>query len=322
METIRKIRLAAWDKKSIRQIARDLRLSRNTVRKVLRSGETRFEYHRETVHRPQLAAYVERLEGLLEGEESLPVKQRRTMLSLYEALQIEGYRGGYDTVRRYVKGWREAHSEGVSDVYEPLSFDPGEAFQFDWSYETAVLGGNTTAVKVAQFRLAHSRLFLVVAYLRESQEMLFDAHRRWFEFIGGVTQRALIDNMKTAITTILRGKERDFNRRYEELSSHYLFEPVACTPAAGWEKGQVENQVGTSRRRLFIPRRHTKDLAELNETLSAECVTYAKRHSHALSRSRARCGRCMRRSAQACRRCHRERSMAIGCTHCVPRQPR
>ena len=100
METIRKIRLAA----------RDLRLSRNTVRKVLRSGETRFEYHRETVHRPQLAAYVERLEGLLEGEESLPVKQRRTMLSLYEALQIEGYRGGYDTVRRYVKGWREAHS--------------------------------------------------------------------------------------------------------------------------------------------------------------------------------------------------------------------
>ena len=221
-----------------------------------------------------------------------------------------------------MKGWREAHSEGVSDVYVPLSFDPGEAFQFDWSYETVVLGGNTTAVKVAQFRLAHSRLFLVVAYLRESQEMLFDAHRRWFEFIGGVTQRALIDNMKTAITTILRGKERDFNRRYEELSSHYLFEPVACTPAAGWEKGQVENQVGTSRRRLFIPRRHTKDLAELNETLSAECVTYAKRHSHALSRSRARCGRCMRRSAQACRRCHRERSMAIGCTHCVPRQPR
>ena len=178
METIRKIRLAARDKKSIRQIARDLRLSRNTVRKVLRSGETRFEYHRETVHRPQLAAYVERLEGLLEGEESLPVKQRRTMLSLYEALQIEGYRGGYDTVRRYVKGWREAHSEGVSDVYVPLSFDPGEAFQFDWSYETVVLGGNTTAVKVAQFRLAHSRLFLVVAYLRESQEMLFDAHRR------------------------------------------------------------------------------------------------------------------------------------------------
>ena len=157
----------------------------------------------------------------------------------------------------------------------PLSFDPREAFQFDWSYETVVLGGTTTEVKVAQFRLAYSRVFLVIGYLRESQEMLFDAHRRWSEFIGGVTQRVLIDNMKKAITTILRGKERDFNRRYEEMSSHYLFEPVACTPAAGWEKGQVENQVGTTRRRLLIPRRHADDLAGLNEALAGECVSYA-----------------------------------------------
>ena len=61
----------------------------------------------------------------------------------------------------------------------PLWFDPGEAFQFDWSHETVVLGGNTTEVKVAHFRLAYRRMFLVIAYMRESQEMLFDAHRRW-----------------------------------------------------------------------------------------------------------------------------------------------
>ena len=289
---------------------------------MLRSGKTRFEYRRETVHRPQLARYIETLEGWLETEQSLAVKQRRTMLLLYEALQEEGYRGGYDTVRRYVKGWREARAVGVSDVYVPLSFDPGEAFQFDWSRETVVLGGNTTEVKVAHFRLAYSRMFLVIGYMRESQELLFDAHRRWFEFIGGVTLRALIDNMKTAVTTILRGKERDFNRRYEEMSSHYLFEAVACTPAAGWEKGQVENQVGTVRRRLFVPRRHANDLAGLNEALAGGCVSYAKRHPHALSRSHAPCGRCSRRSARACRRCHREGSMVIGATRYAPRRPR
>ena len=122
----------------------------------------------------------------------MPAKQRRTMLSVYEARQDEGYRGGYDTVRRYVKGWREARAEGVSDVYVPLSFDPGEAFQFDWSHETVVLGGNTTEVKVAHFRLAYSRKFLVIAYMREGQERLFDAHRRRFEFVGGVPRRALI----------------------------------------------------------------------------------------------------------------------------------
>ena len=96
----------------------------------------------------------------------------------------------------------------------------------------------------------------------------------------------LVDNLKTAITTILRGKERDFNRRYEEMSSHYLFEAVACTPAAGWEKGQVENQVGTARRRLFTPRRHADDLAGLNEGLATECVSYAKRHPHPEQKSR------------------------------------
>lgn len=286
METIRKIRLAARDNKPIRRIARELRVSRNTVRKVLRSDETRFAYRRETVHRPQLGAYIEMLEGWLEAEQVLAVKQRRTMLALFEALEAEGYRGGYDAVRRYVKSWRAARNEVVSDVYVPLSFDPGEAFQFDWSHETVVLGGHSTEVKVAHFRLAYSRLFLVVAYLRESQEMLFDAHRRWFEFIGGVTRRALIDNMKTAVVAILRGKERDFNRRYEELSSHYLFEPVACTPAAGWEKGQVENQVGTARRRLFTPRRHARDLDGLNEALEAECVSFAKRHRHPEQKSR------------------------------------
>ncbi len=64
--------------KSIRQISRDLNLSRNTVRKVLRSDATRFEYHRQTVHRPKLGAYVELLSAWLEADLLLPTKQKRT----------------------------------------------------------------------------------------------------------------------------------------------------------------------------------------------------------------------------------------------------
>jgi len=100
-------------------------------------------------------------------------------------------------VRRYVKAWRIEHQE-VIQAYIPLCFDPGDAFQFDWSHETVVLGGQTTAIKLAHIRLSHSRLFLVVAYMRESQEMVFDAHRRAFEFFGGVCRRGVYDNMKTA----------------------------------------------------------------------------------------------------------------------------
>jgi transposase/DNA-directed RNA polymerase subunit K/omega len=199
---------------------------------------------------------------------------------MYEALQAEGYRGAYDSVRRFVKAWRAEHQGTPVDAYIPLVFEPGEAFQFDWSHEKIVIAGAMTDVKVAHIRLCHSRLFLTVAYLRESQEMVFDAHRRAFEFFGGVARRGIYDNMKTAVCRILRGKERDFNRRFEELASHYLFEPVACTPAAGWEKGQVENQVRTVRRRLFTPTRKVASLEELNHALRAECLLWAKKQRH------------------------------------------
>ena len=231
VETIRKIRLAARDgKQSIRQITKDFNVSRNTVRKVLRSDQTHFEYHRDTVHRPKLGPFIDTLTTLLKHDQPLPLKQRRTAQGYYEALPAEGYRGAYDSVRRFVKNWRAEHQGSPTDAYIPLVFEPGEAFQFDWSHEKIVIAGAMTDVKIAHIRLCHSRLFLTVAYLRESQEMVFDAHRRAFEFFGGVTRRGIYDNMKTAVCRILRGKERDFNRRFEELASHYLFEPVACTP--------------------------------------------------------------------------------------------
>jgi len=110
--------------------------------------------------------------------------------------------------------------------------------------------------------------------------MVFDAHLKAFEFFGGVARRGIYDNMKTAVCRILRGKERDFNRRFEELASHYLFEPVACTPAAGWEKGQVENQVRTVRRRLFTPTRRAKNIEELNDRLRGECLHWARNQRH------------------------------------------
>jgi transposase len=281
VETIRKIRLAAHGKgKSIRQISKDLNLSRNTVRKVLRSDETRFEYHRDSVYRPKLGPFVDVLADWLDAEQALPAKQRRTAQRLYEGLQGEGYRGAYDSVRRFVKNWRVEHQTTPTDAYIPLDFEAGDAFQFDWSHETIQLDGVTTAIKVAHIRLSHSRFFLVIAYLRESQEMVFDAHNRAFAFFGGTCRRGLYDNMKTAVTRVLRGKERDFNRRFEQMCSHYLFEPVACTPAAGWEKGQVENQVRTIRRRLFTPQRKVKSLEALNDALMGECLAWAKSRPH------------------------------------------
>jgi hypothetical protein len=110
--------------------------------------------------------------------------------------------------------------------------------------------------------------------------MVFDAHIRAFEFFGGVCKRGIYDNMKAAVNKVLSGKERVFNSRFEQLSSHYLYEPVACTPAAGWEKGQVENQIGLVRKRFFTPRPKFADYDELNAWLMSKCIAWAKTHNH------------------------------------------
>src|SRR5438128_4913436 len=86
--------------------------------------------------------------------------------------------------------------------------------------------------------------------------------------------------MKTAVDAVFMGKDRQYNRRFLRMCGHYLVEPTACTPAAGWEKGQVENQVGVVRERFFTPRLRVASYDELNAWLLDRCVAYAKAHRH------------------------------------------
>jgi len=281
VETVARIRREFFVKgKPIKEIVRELGVSRNTVRKVLRSGATAFSYERTVQPLPKLGPWARDLERLLEANERKARRERLTMVRIYEELQGLGYRGGYDAVRRYATGWHRERSAVTAAVYVPLSFDPGEAYQFDWSHEVVLIGGVTTTVKVAHMRLCHSRMFYVRAYPRESQEMVFDAHDRAFAFFGGACQRGIYDNMKTAVDAIFIGRERQYNRRFQQMCGHYLVEPVACTPASGWEKGQVENQVGLVRERFFTPRLRFKSYDEMNDWLADRCLTFARRHRH------------------------------------------
>ena len=199
---------------------------------------------------------------------------------MFEELRALGYEGGYDAVRRYARSWGREHASQTAAAFVPLSFAPGEAYQFDWSHEIVVMNGVTMTVKVAHMRLCHSRMMFVRAYPRETQEMVFDAHERAFAFFRGACTRGIYDNMKTAVETIFVGKDRQYNRRFLQMCSHHLVDPVACTPASGWEKGQVENQVGLVRERFFTPRLRVKSYDELNAWLIDKCVAYAKAHAH------------------------------------------
>ena len=279
VETIGKIRRAhCREGRSIRGISRDLSVSRETVRKVLRTDATSFSYERRTQPRPKIGPWESDLEKLLAKNEELLERERRTLTQIFEDLQGLGYEGGYDAVRRHAARWaKDREAASPSKAHVPQSFDPGEAYQFDWSHEDAVLGGKSVRVKVAHVRLCHSRMFFVRAYPRESQEMVFDAHEKAFAFFGGSCARGIYDNMRTAVSGVRSGKDREWNPRFLQLCSHHLVEPTACTPSAGWEKGQVENQVRYVRKRLFSPRPEFESFSELNDWLADRCVALSDR---------------------------------------------
>jgi transposase len=242
VETIAKIRRAYFvHGQPIKAICRELGVSRKVVRKVIRSEATEFRYERETQPLPKMGPWSAELDRLLVANESKAARERLTLIRLFEELRGLGYAGGYDAVRRYARRWSRERGASTASAYVPLSFAPGEAYQFDWSHEVVLLSGVTVIVKAAHVRLCHSRMLFVRAYPRESQEMVFDAHDRAFALFKGTCRRGIYDNMKTAVETIFVGKGRLYNRRFLQMCSHYLVDPVACTPASGWEKGQVES---------------------------------------------------------------------------------
>jgi transposase len=281
VDTIARIRREFFIRgRSIKEIVRDLHVSRNTVRKVVRSGATALSYEREVQPLPKLGQWRADLDRLLLSNAGKSSRERLTLMRVFEALRGLGYEGGYDAVRRYARTWQRERSALTADAYVPLSFAPGEAYQFDWSHEVVLINGATVKIKVAHVRLCHSRMLFVRAYPRESQEMVFDAHDRAFAFFKGTCRRGIYDNMKTAVETIFVGRERAYNRRFLQMCSHYLVDPVACTPASGWEKGQVENQVGVVRERFFTPRVRVRSYEELNALLLDQAIAYAKAHTH------------------------------------------
>jgi transposase len=264
----------------IKEIVRRLAVSRATVRKVVRGQATSFKYDREVQPAPKLGVWLPVLTEILVAEAKLPRRERRSTQRLFEELRGRGYDGAHDSVHRFVKAWRQEQARLPAKAYVPLSFAPGEAYQFDWSHETITLQGLPVMVKAAHMKLSHSRMPFVRTYHRETQELVFDAHDKAFGFYGGVCRIGIYDNMKTVVETIFVGKVRKYNQRFVQMCSHHLVEPRACTPAAGWEKGQVENQVGNLRDRLFLPKPRVKSLAELNAWLEDQYVVYAKATLH------------------------------------------
>ncbi|ODP36986.1 IS21 family transposase [Sphingomonas turrisvirgatae] len=268
-------RWAFRDGMSIREITRRTGLSRNTIRKYLRSDAVEPKF--EVVVRPsKLDPYAERLSGWLKTETTRSRKQRRTGKQIHADLVALGYDGSYSRIAAFIRTWkadRQVQEQTTGrGTFVPLVFMSGEAFQFDWSEDWAILGGERVKLQAAHTKLSHSRAFIVRAYPLQTHEMLFDAHQHAFRVLGGVPRRGIYDNMKTAVDRIGTGKARQVNARFAAMASHYLFEPEFCNPASGWEKGQVEKNVQDARRRLWQRLPEFPDIDALNLWLEEQCI--------------------------------------------------
>ena len=138
------------------------------VHKVIRSQATEFRYERSRQPLPRIDPWRDQLEGLLLENAGKPAPEQLPLIRIFEELRAVGYEGSYDAVRRYAKRWRAQRGAAMAEAFVPLSFAPGEAYQFDWSHEIVLINGVTVTVKVAHVRLCYSRMLFVRAYPREN----------------------------------------------------------------------------------------------------------------------------------------------------------
>ena len=164
MDTIARVRRAfyvqGW---SLKKIVRDLHVSRNTVRQILRSDETDSTYERDHQPMPRIGPWQQKLDKFLRGNTDKPPRERLTLIRIFEELRAVGYEGGYDAVRRYARSWSKTRGSVTAEAYVPLSYDPGEAYQFDWSHEIVVIAGVTITVRVAHVLALRLNLYVDVA---------------------------------------------------------------------------------------------------------------------------------------------------------------
>ncbi len=266
-ELIRRLsRRQGW---SERRIAEELGCARQTVHKYLREGSDPPRYRLTTPRaQPVVGPVLPHLQQWLDDDEQQPPKQRRSARQMWVQLREEhGFTGGEPTIRVAVRQLKDRQRA----VFVPLAFAPGERAEVDWGTAQVILAGKLATVHLFCGRLRYSGMPFVLAFPHEQQEAFFTGHRRMFEQWGGVPATVVYDNLTTAVRKVLAGHGREEQAAFVSLRMHYCYEAICCNPASGWEKGAVENLVGTIRRRYLAPMPEVRDFAALNTYLAGCC---------------------------------------------------
>lgn len=265
--------------KSIRQIARENRCSRDTVKRALVDPSPSVYQLSQARASPVMGPYQEVIDRWLREDEHGPAKQRHTAHRIYTRLQEEHqFAGAEPTVRRFVRQRRLALGLNQPDSYLPLEFAPGQDAQVDFGEAQMRVGGRLLTGQYLVAVLGYSTLPFVMAFPHQRQEAFFEGQVAAFQWFGGVPRRVWYDNLTQAVRRILQGRNRQEQQAFTALRSYYLFESRFCTPGQGHEKGLVEMVVGHSRRNFMVPVPEAASWAELNAQLLARCEAEKQRH--------------------------------------------
>jgi transposase len=246
---------------SVRQVARELGVSRNTIGKYLREAEP--IRTRRARARPVWEQVKPRLDELLaEWEPRTTAKQRLTGTRLQRQLAAEGYAIGTTLIRQYLRERRRQRQE----VYIPLLHRPGEEAQVDFFEVVAEVDGQWVKAWEFLLRLMYSGREFAWLYERCDQLAFLDGHVRAFAYLGGVVQRAVYDNLKPAVRRIV-GAQRVLSERFLALVSHYLFEPDFARVGEGHDKGGVESRGKAIRLQHLTPVPRGESLAAVSQAL-------------------------------------------------------
>ncbi|MCI0705360.1 MAG: IS21 family transposase [Planctomycetia bacterium] len=255
--------------RSIREIARQLRVGRDTVRKALANPQPKPYTLKEPRPAPVFGAFRQFVDDILEADQHAPPKQRHTAAQIFRRLVAEhNYDGGYDQVRRYLKQRRRERTE----TFIPLEHPPGQRLEADFGHIYVDFPDGRRQIPVLVTTWSYSNCPLAIALPTECTEAVLAGLVEAFNFFGCVPRELWWDNPKTIARLIHRGRERTLHPRYLALASHYVFAPRFCMPATPTEKPRVENRVRDVQRQWATPVPRVANLAALNTHLREQCL--------------------------------------------------
>ena len=257
---------------SIRQVSKELKMSRNTVKKYLdrvekvKQGiEEELLPNNRQILRPCNVVTPEikrEIYHILEENQNRPKKQRWNGKKIWHHLVQSGHTIGYSTVTDVITVWRKGHAH--REVYILQDPEPGHRAEFDWGKTDLCIDGQWGKYPLATLVLNNSLYRFSRLYLRESLLEVIAAHIEFFQEIEGVPRTIFYDNMRTVINP----STKEWNPRFLEFAVHYGFEPHACNVRSPHEKGTDEETIGYVRRTAFSERNIFRSLEEANQYLA------------------------------------------------------